>query len=497
MSLTTRHDLVNDFIHAQNKDIGFFTGQSRHKKWIVHHAILDPDYKIQCANFRDLYTLDAKTVDPNDQLELLTKQLALIDQITTMAQILVLIYRDALGITDEAKRYEEELILAKEKQAELREKQQQQNLPIQNDNPNPQLLAMNLNPAQAALVPGGYGADSNKEKTKLEQLWSLFLNAWRSITDFFRAYFKNLKEKFQKMFVKTTIFKEVAFFWNWLRLCLVRVRKVLNTLLPFLEKQAGFLQLVTFINKYTDKLFPYLAWIFFIPRLVVDLSLLAKGTARNFFKNKVEYKLDTSILFLAHLLRRWSRIGNDAVWMIAGILNCFILGPAFPIFVFMAVAFPVSVFITAALYFYDLLLTCIGAMIDLFRLSKLKEAYANKANSVLNEYSSYENKRIAWNVSIALITCVGAVVCFILPFIIPTAVVPLAGAFLLLCMSFILRYAKDYVIPPPPITKVTGLASFFKPSKLTPQAPSTILAAGASASAAMPPPVSTGISVPI
>lgn len=428
-----------------SRDISFFLKAGEiYQYWVIHEAVL--------ALYYSTLTTALLIASREDQCEL-------IKTIVILAELLKVIYTDCLGINKrhgEAKRFIDEVALSKKVHRHLNP-----DLPMDvinhgsgdNDASMPELIIIPANKDGEEKQTKQKGLTGEEEKQKKQKK--------REIQISFEKWCARIAKMFREKDSK--IFREFALFWNWLRLCLVRVKKVINTFAAFFKNSPTFRNLVAGLNTVADPIFSYLSWLFFLPRLFLHLSLLAKHTFPNIFKKeaarKPEDRLKMKTRFCAHGLRRWFPLGNDLIWMIAGVLGCFVLGPAAPFVMILSLAFPISTLITTVLYVYDIGLAGINAWMDSVRVGMLKKAFAvHGASKVLNERVSYENKKLAWLVAITAITCVGAIVCFILPIVFPGVAIPFVGALLLLSMSFVSRYCRDYVISPPKDGVYTGLA---------------------------------------
>ena len=164
---------------------------------------------------------------------------------------------------------------------------------------------------------------------------------------------------------------------NWLRLILVRSKRVLETVVP-LVSHLPYKEFVKQLDKFTGPVFSYLSWLFFIPRLSANLFVLCKHLIAGSGQEKELGLLEQSS---AQLQRRWFEIGNDSAWMTAGILGCFVwLGPLAPI----------GVYINVALFGYDVALASIRAAHEIGHLKKLQAEYKDMELQMLQNHAPPE-----------------------------------------------------------------------------------------------------------
>lgn len=159
---------------------------------------------------------------------------------------------------------------------------------------------------------------------------------------------------------------------NWPRLFAVRIRRIFTTLVPVLSKVDEYGRFIAKIDKYIGPTLNYLAWIFYIPRLFVNIFLFLKHTIPGPWMLEKEKELHWLTRIEAQLQRRWFELGNDAVWLAGNALGCFLLVGALA---------PVGMYVSVSIFFFDVLMASLRAFIELHRISKLKNEYANLANN--------------------------------------------------------------------------------------------------------------------
>ncbi|MGQ3889304.1 hypothetical protein ACQUW5_09765 [Legionella sp. CNM-1927-20] len=259
---------------------------------------------------------------------------------------------------------------------------------------------------------------------------------------------------------------------NWLRLFLIRSKRVLNTCVPLAKDLEKFCLFVAALDKYANPVVSYLGWLFFIPRLSTNLFLLFKHLIPGFWMGKDERNIGLTTRLNAQLQRRWPEIGNDVAWMTGGILNCFILlGPLAPF----------SVYVNVALFGYDVLLASIRAMIEIKRLHALKEEYNQLADSMkgqgdtqelieiyeyqqhLNTQLNYEYKRLLFGVCNTTALLLAASIT--IPIFVASPLVPFISALLIVSITVAGYLAWQNIEKKRPVEKVEKLLNL--PSPLT------------------------------
>ncbi|MDX1836048.1 hypothetical protein DIZ81_03555 [Legionella taurinensis] len=153
---------------------------------------------------------------------------------------------------------------------------------------------------------------------------------------------------------------------NWLRLFVVRSKRFVDAIAQLLKRAEDIKPVTKFVNPALS----YLSWLFFIPRLAANMLVMGKHFyPSDRWMSKEERALGVSTRLQLHFQRRWFELGNDSVWLIAGLLNCFVLvGPLAP----------VGAYMTTVLFAYDILLAAIRASIELGRLERLRQEHVHR-----------------------------------------------------------------------------------------------------------------------
>lgn len=161
---------------------------------------------------------------------------------------------------------------------------------------------------------------------------------------------------------------------NWLRLFLVRSKRFLDATALMLKSAENYRYVIQSVNIIANPALSYLSWLFFVPRLSANLFVLGKHLipCKRWMSEK-ERALGWSTRLQVHFQRRWFEVGNDSIWLMAGILNCFVLvGPLAP----------VGAYMTTVLFAYDILLAGIRAYLELGRLETLRNDHMQRIKSL-------------------------------------------------------------------------------------------------------------------
>lgn len=197
-------------------------------------------------------------------------------------------------------------------------------------------------------------------------------------------------------------------------------------------------QSINTIEIFTNPFFLYLGWIFFLPRLALNLITLSK----QFFptpllsKEKRELPWHLRLEAYVNLHRRGFELWADGVWFTGGVLLCFSLTGAL---------IPLRAYIIIGMQISDLTLMIVRSVIELNRLVNLKNEYLTgikqNPNQINPGYLQALEERIIFEkkVSFLMITNNALMVLSLLT-LLPIAaalspVIPLLGALLALATT--------------------------------------------------------------
>ncbi len=180
-----------------------------------------------------------------------------------------------------------------------------------------------------------------------------------------------------------------------------------------------------------NPLFIHLNWIFFIPRLTINMILLCKHVIANPWMSEQEYALPWLTRLHVHLMIncRWIELVGDFVWCVGNLISCFLCFGAWE---------SAEIFFTIGLQLFDLLFTCLRVAIEIHRLITLeneyKEGCKNSAISLDLGYFYALQKRIDYEKKVGYLAILNHALLFIaIMTLLPTITImmpwaPIAGA---------------------------------------------------------------------
>lgn len=250
---------------------------------------------------------------------------------------------------------------------------------------------------------------------------------------------------------------------NWPRLFTVRIRRVLTTLVPVAKGFEGYRDMIKTLDGFASPVLSYFAWVFYVPRFLVNVMLLLKHVIPNPWMEAKERELNWWLRLEAQLQRRWFELGNDSVWLVAGLLGCFVLTGALA---------PVGMYLTVSLYLYDVALAGIRAFIELGRLKSLQTEYAAMEKTLrstgapeaeLAEVISYQQhlqKRMAFEQKRLLLSVINTSalflgMCFAIPLFAFNPIIPFIGAALMVAITLATYLIGKWIEKQRPSDKIT------------------------------------------
>jgi hypothetical protein len=254
-------------------------------------------------------------------------------------------------------------------------------------------------------------------------------------------------EKRQKVSAVSRIVRNTTSSTNWSRLFAIRLKRVFDTISPLIKSFESYQKAISFLDKVADPVISYLSWVFYLPRLLINVSLLLKHLIPGFWMDEHERKLHWQIRLRAQWSRRWFELCNDFVWMSVGLVNCFLLTGIFA---------ASGVYLTVVLYTFDVILALIKFSLETSKynqlLSECDEKIVHlqsqeqiKDNAALMRLESYRHHlhiRIKYEkqkllLSVATTFALLGAMVFALPLFYAIPVVPLIGASLvvIICLT--------------------------------------------------------------
>lgn len=254
--------------------------------------------------------------------------------------------------------------------------------------------------------------------------------------------------------------------WNWPRLFSGRLRRVVKTseLVLKIKRYSAF---VTIVDKYVGPTLSYFSWVFYIPRLVVSTLLLLKHVLP-FWLEGEEKNLGWWLRLMLQIQRRWFLLGNDGVWLVAGLLNCFILIGALS---------AASMYMTIALFAFDFAMAGLRAFIELGRLYTIQGEYVALLNAATSKeeydeilgYLNHLNKRIAFEEMRLLLSVftTGSLFLFMLsalpPLVAINPLIPFIGAVIIVFITAMAYAAEKWLEKKRPKDRILELEPLREP----------------------------------
>lgn len=173
---------------------------------------------------------------------------------------------------------------------------------------------------------------------------------------------------------------------NWYRLYLIRLKRVFVSLMPLIKSilYQKVIQELELLNPFIS----YLAWLFYVPRLLANLTTLFFHTVPGNWMSEEELQVPWKARAWMCWSRLWFELLNDAVWCAVGLMCCFVLTGSS------------ALALTVGLYFFDLILAVINAYISIQHHQILKAEVDFKIQdlqalqSELQTHQSFENQAI-------------------------------------------------------------------------------------------------------
>ena len=156
--------------------------------------------------------------------------------------------------------------------------------------------------------------------------------------------------------------QEFHTFYNHFRLGGTRFRRLLAFLEPYLQNKT-YSHLFKAADPYMRGVLSYVNWLFFIPRLSLNFSLLTYHGLGLGQLEPLERNLDWSVRLQAHWKRCWVEVIPDLYWIAVGLKVCFWLPGG--------VLTPLGIALSVTVQALDLLTSILRAGIELHRLYEM------------------------------------------------------------------------------------------------------------------------------
>ena len=294
-----------------------------------------------------------------------------------------------------------------------------------------------------------------------EQAYRHLLTEYHSSSDAIANY------KVDNLFFFIQKIRDITTQYNFPRVLMTRIKQILNTLDKIIFNIKYYHRVVVFFNAYVDPILSYLVWIFFTPRLLCNLGLLITdfGHIKSLgWKNNLAIQWDF----------RWFELMSDAVWVLVGLGNCFVL---------VGVLAPCAPYLTLFRHLCDVILNSLKAYFEINRLTHLKQTYFDllqrpiifieDRSNVVNYFNHLE-KRLKYEKHRYYARALSSLALFFaivmtLPLFSSTPIIPLLGAILATVITLFsseLEPKKDVNF-----MKQLNKLSLFKYNSINPQCP--------------------------
>jgi hypothetical protein len=222
------------------------------------------------------------------------------------------------------------------------------------------------------------------------------------------------------------------------RLLVIRIRRTILAGLG-LKQLAMYRPWIEPIERITNPGFLYFNWLFFIPRLFVNLSGMAKHGIPNPWMSREERQVPwyLRLHFYLSTHRRYFELANDVGWCMTGVSLCFLLTGIF---------LPIRAYFSITMQFIELSINTIRSAVEINRLLILKKDYmtltTNGTIPVDNHYMNALNERIAHEKRIIFLLLTNSIllavaILTILPALVSLSpLFPLIGGLLSMMVSF-------------------------------------------------------------
>ncbi|WP_392538556.1 hypothetical protein [Legionella sp. 227] len=227
---------------------------------------------------------------------------------------------------------------------------------------------------------------------------------------------------------------------NPFRLLFTRSKRALD-FISRISKSESYLHFVSVMDNVLDPILAQIAWIFFLPRLLVNFFVVFKHTVPGWWMEEKEESLGWSVRFNAQIKRRWFELGNDIVWFSAGFINCYYLVGALAPFAF---------YVSLAAFAFDIIMSLTRAYIELSRLFELRSKYTTmlsttsdiKEQRAINEHLKAIDNQIAFEQfrlgsHLTTTTLIFLAMCCALPIFAANPIIGVLGAIALVVICFV------------------------------------------------------------
>lgn len=239
--------------------------------------------------------------------------------------------------------------------------------------------------------------------------------------------------------------KDVTVELNWPRFFVIRGRRFFLNLDLLLHDCQIYHDGLINIEKFSMPVVNYFSWMFFVPRLLVNIFNFTKHLIPGFWMDSEERKVNLKTRIAAQLPERWFELVNDSIWLIGGLINCFLfIGP-------MAFA---SFFLIAAMQAADVVVSSLRLYIKTSRMNEIAGIY-NDDESRVKEFLDirirYEQSRLLLHIIQSTLVCISLVL--ILP-VFSSAFALMTGSLLLVLATTVCFFCDLYLQKNTPVKTI-------------------------------------------
>lgn len=175
--------------------------------------------------------------------------------------------------------------------------------------------------------------------------------------------------------------RENTSYFNLPRVCLVRFRKLILALAPFIDSESLYNQTILPIDHFIAVFLTNLACFYFLPRLLDNLAMIVKHTIKHETMTQEERALGWHTRLHIQLCLRWVELTNDLLWLIDNIISMFIL---------VGSLLPIKIAYSMCMQLVDVTIACIQKNIEIDALYQQRNEYIKCRDDASCDSDEYE-----------------------------------------------------------------------------------------------------------
>jgi hypothetical protein len=169
---------------------------------------------------------------------------------------------------------------------------------------------------------------------------------------------------------------------NLYRLFSVRLRRLLMAITPLTNTTSTYYRSMKQVDKFAGPFFSHLAWLYFIPRISINLAMCFKHTFEHNDMSNEEKGIDWTTRLKIQLFARWPDLLNDIPWLIANAVSCFLFIGAYA---------PYGIVLSICMQFYEVAQAVGQHYIEIQHLQEQCAEYANLRDACEKNSEEYKN----------------------------------------------------------------------------------------------------------